>query len=87
MPRFHFYVVDGDSYPDIQGTELRDLDAARAEALRFAGALLADASPSFWSGDEWSMTVTDATQLTLFRLSFSATDAPATFARRRTASG
>ena len=78
MPRYHFHVADGRDYPDLQGTELADLAAARREALRFAGALLADQDVSFWSGEEWSMRVTDATDLTLFTLMFIATNAPST---------
>lgn len=77
MPRYHFHVSDGDDVPDAQGTDLPDLAAVRVEALRYAGALLADAPEIFWSGEEWSMTVTDADQLTLFVLQFTATQAPA----------
>jgi hypothetical protein len=76
MPRYHFHVVDGRDYTDLQGTELPDLDAARAEALRFTGALLSDGDKGFWDGAEWSMRVTDHEDLTLFELRFLATDAP-----------
>ena len=43
MPRFHFNVQDGRSDVDQDGTELRDVPAARAEALRLAGAIIDDA--------------------------------------------
>ncbi len=42
LPRFLFNVRDGVGYPDRQGTELPDLNAARNEAIRFSGALLKD---------------------------------------------
>ena len=77
MPRYYFHVADGKDFPDLQGTELADLAAARREALRFSGAMLSDASERFWSGDDWAMTVTDERGLTLFVLNFMATDAPA----------
>jgi hypothetical protein len=75
MPRYHFHVRDGQSYRDLQGTELADLGAAREEALRFTGALLADPANNFWDGAAWSMIVTDAQNATLFTLGFTAADA------------
>jgi hypothetical protein len=43
MPRFYFHIVDGtDFIEDPDGSELADLDAARAEALHSARHLLAD---------------------------------------------
>lgn len=77
MPRYFFHVRDGADYPDLQGTVLPDLAAARREALRFAGSLLAEVPETFWSGGEWLLTVADDTRLTLFELRFVATDAPA----------
>jgi hypothetical protein len=76
VPRYHFHVKDGKDFPDLQGTELADLDAARAEALRFTGALLGDADKGFWDGAAWAMSVTDSTGLALFQLNFFATEAP-----------
>jgi hypothetical protein len=78
MPRYHFHVADGRDYPDLQGTELADLAAARHEALRFTGALLSQPEHDFWNGEDWSMRVTDERDLTLFTLNFCATNAPAT---------
>lgn len=89
MPRYFFHVRDGDDYPDLQGTVLDDLSAARTEAVRFACALLADKPETFWKADEWTLRVADGTGLTLFQLTFFATDAPAVrggiAARERTA--
>lgn len=53
MPRYYFHVEDGQSYTDLQGTELDDLQAARREAVRFAGSLLADQPEQFWGAGEW----------------------------------
>jgi len=77
MPRYHFHVEDGVSMPDEEGQELRDLTAARDEAVKLAGALLRDEPRTFWNGDQWDMNVCDDRGLTLFRLTFFATDAPA----------
>ncbi len=74
MPRYFFHVQDGSDYVDLQGTELPDLAAARREGVRFAGALLLDGSDAFWRAGEWRMRVTDATDLTLFELTFFATE-------------
>ncbi|HEX8413231.1 MAG TPA: hypothetical protein VF637_05020 [Sphingomicrobium sp.] len=77
MPRYFFHVADGCDYPDLQGTELANLSAARQEALRFTGMLLSEKSESFWSGEEWVMRIADAHDLTLFTLTCLANDAPA----------
>jgi hypothetical protein len=43
MPKFYFHIVTGDTVlEDPDGSELPDLDAARAEALQSARHLLAD---------------------------------------------
>lgn len=43
MPRFYFHIVSGDTViEDPDGSELPDLDTARAEALQSARHLLAD---------------------------------------------
>lgn len=76
MPRYHFNIHDGDDLPDIDGIELRDLAAARVEAVRLSGDCLRDHAHRFWDGDEWQMEVTDHRGLILFTLTFYATDAP-----------
>lgn len=42
MPRYYFHTCDGTQDIDRQGHELPDDDAARIEAIRYAGGLLAD---------------------------------------------
>lgn len=76
MSRFFFHVRDGADYVDLQGTELPDLDAARHEAVRFAGTLLIEKPDTFWAAGEWTMRVTDHRDLTLFQLTFFATSSP-----------
>lgn len=70
MPRYFFHVVDGRDYPDLQGTLLDNLQAARLEAVRFAGDLLSHNVESFWTGGEWTIQVADGTGKTLLTLKF-----------------
>jgi hypothetical protein len=67
MPRFFFHVDDGHLSPDTEGTEHRDVDAARVEAVRLTGEMLREAGKRFWSGGTlWRLHVTDeAGQLVL----------------------
>jgi hypothetical protein len=58
VPRFFFNVHDGLDRPDEEGTELRDREAVRPEALRAAGEMLRDIAETF-NGDEWRMEVKD----------------------------
>ena len=79
MPRYFFHVHDGQSIFDDTGTELADISAAKAEALRLAGGLLKDgqAGELFWSGTPWRLEVTDSPNpggRTFFALQFSFTD-------------
>lgn len=76
MPRYFFNVEDGSNYPDLHGTVLPDLAAARSEALKFAASLLGELNDRFWGMGEWHMRVADENDLTLFELTFAATDAP-----------
>ena len=76
MPRYFFHVQDGSDFPDLQGTVLDDLPAARVEAVRFAGSLLSG-TETFWQSSEWTLRVTDDQDLTLFDLRFFASDSAA----------
>lgn len=77
MPRYYFNIDNGQAIPDVKGIELKNLAAAKCEAIQMAGRLICDAAATFWDRAEWSMTVTDATGLTLFRLEIMGTEAPA----------
>ena len=74
MPRYFFHVIDGNEYPDTEGTVLANPDAARAEAIRTAGSILRDEGDQFWNGTEWQMNVTDAAGQSVLKLRFSADD-------------
>lgn len=76
MPRYFFHVEDGRSFPDLDGVELPDLDAARIEAVRLLGGMLRDEAETFWQGDDWRMSVADAGGMALFTIDFMATMAP-----------
>ena len=75
---YHFNVCDGSEYRDALGTDCIDLAAARVEAVHRIGKLLMEDAARFWTGDDWTMEVTDPTGLILFSLTFMATNAPAT---------
>jgi len=75
MPRYFFHVHDGETYPDMQGTEFPNLLAARMEAVRFIAALLAEKPERFWQSTEWTLRVAEETDSTLFTLTFFASDA------------
>ena len=78
MPLYHFNVEDGRAYPDLEGTEYPDLDAARTEAVRRSGTLLRDNAVSFWGGHGWKLIVTDHGGMIMFTLHFLAVSSPAT---------
>ena len=76
MPVYHFNVQDGSNTPDGDGTDLPNLWAARREAVMLAGQVLLDGPDKFWEGSDWHVDVTNASGAILFRLDFTATDAP-----------
>jgi hypothetical protein len=76
MPRYHFNIHDGADFPDEEGSELIDLAAARATAVRLAADLLKEGAAHFWNGEGWRVDVTDDQGLLLFTLMFSGYDAP-----------
>jgi hypothetical protein len=75
---YHFNMHDGRAYPDTLAMHCPTLEAARVEAVQRIGKLLAEDAARFWTGDEWTMDVTDGNGLTLFTLMFMATESPAT---------
>lgn len=78
MPRYFFHVADGQDLPDLQGTMLPGLAAARAEALKYTGTLLREIGEGFWTGEQWTMTVTDEEGLVMFTLMLMAINASST---------
>jgi len=77
MPCYFFHARDRQAYPDKKGTELADIAAARVEAARLAALLLKEDAQAFWAKGEWTLNVTDDTNLTLFTLHLMAIEAPA----------
>jgi hypothetical protein len=77
LPCYHFIVHDGTNLDDPDGTDLPDPQTARIEAVRLAGALLADAPREFWRSRDWHIEVRDAGGLYLFRIDVRASDASA----------
>ena len=74
MPRYYFHVIDGREIIDNEGTELSALKEARVEAIHLAGSILRDEGDKFWNGEQWHMTVTDASGQSVLKLHFSADD-------------
>ena len=77
MSLYFFHFHDKQTPPDLEGSELPDIQAARVEAVRLAGEALKWHAETFWNDGEWSLEVTDHTGLTLFTLYFTATEAAA----------
>jgi hypothetical protein len=77
MDRFFFDIEDGGSSRDNEGTELPDLRGARDSAHQMLGQELCDRGGSFWEDPELRLTVRDANDLILMRLTVFGTMAPA----------
>lgn len=77
MPRYFFHTADGSRQRDEEGTELRDQQAARTEAVRFAGALMGDRPDMLWDGHDFRVEVTDEAKHLLFTVITLVVDAPA----------
>jgi hypothetical protein len=71
MARYFFHVLDGVRYEDDTGTELPDLTAVRAHALKASGGMLGSGThPDLWEGHEWRMIVTDQNWREIITLRF-----------------
>jgi hypothetical protein len=61
MPHFYFHVVDGSAIADDTGEELPNIDAAKIEAARLAGAVLSEGiADEIWKGSPWQVVVSDS---------------------------
>lgn len=76
MPRFHFNSVDGDIWPDEDGTLLPGIEAAHRHALQFTGELLQGAK-TLEEVNDFTMLVTDEDGRALFSISVLASHEPA----------
>jgi hypothetical protein len=69
MPRYYFSIASGRSFNDVDGLELPDIAAARAEAIGFASDLMRmEPERRDWSG--WVVRVTDEGQKPVFDVPF-----------------
>ena len=68
--RYFFHIHHADPDLDEVGTELPDMDAARAAAASLAHRLLLDDAERCWSTTDWSLEVKDETGRTVFALRF-----------------
>ncbi|RAK50920.1 DUF6894 family protein [Phenylobacterium deserti] len=68
MPRYFFHIDDGEDGRDVDGTDLPDIRAAKAEAASTLGAMLMDEGAAFFDRGELKVTVEDERGLTLFAL-------------------
>lgn len=66
MARYFFHVDDGTQDLDLAGTELSSDDAARLEAIRYAGSVLQDRPDILRRSRDLRVEVTDEEQLLLF---------------------
>lgn len=76
MPKFYFHTADGHRDIDHEGVELADAGAARVEAIRYAGAILADDPDVLWDGREFRVSVTDDRKRLRVTIVMLAVDAP-----------
>lgn len=66
MPRYFFHTADGGRHPDDTGVVLRDVAAARREAIRFAGSLLDEEPDLLCNSRDLRVEVTNSRQRLLF---------------------
>lgn len=59
--QYYFHIRDGVTLLDDEGHDCADLASVRTQALATSGAMLKELSGSaeFWSGEAWTMWVTD----------------------------
>lgn len=76
MPRYHFHSADGRRWSDEEGSELASDEAARVEAVRFAGEMLRGNPTELWRHGQWRVEVTDEENVLLFTIITLAIDAP-----------
>jgi uncharacterized protein DUF6894 len=61
MPRYYFHVFNGKNFIDDVGIEAADIEALKAEAVRFVGTVLSSERPTdMWKGIAWEMRVSDS---------------------------
>jgi hypothetical protein len=75
--RYFFNTKDGTRHLDKEGVELKDKAAARVEAVRYAGAVMANEPGVLWDGQEFHVEVSNERGLQLFDVVCYVMNAPA----------
>ena len=75
--RYYFSTKDSTAHRDTLGVELKDKAAARVEAIRYAGVVMADEPGVLWDGQEFHVQVSDERGLQLFDVVCYVLNAPA----------
>ena len=65
MPRYFFNVGDSRKKGDGEGVVLKNLNEARAQAIKTAGEILVAEGTSFWVKGRWGITVVNAAGATV----------------------
>ena len=76
--RYFFNTKNGEKHTDEDGTELPSHGAARAEAVRYAGAIMSSEPEALWATEELTVNVTDDRGLILFSVVVLGMDSAAT---------
>lgn len=74
MPKYFFHIHDGKDLIDTDGTELRNRDAVRSEAIRLAADSIGSLKWDFWGHGEWRLDVIDQQGANVLTLRFSGED-------------
>jgi uncharacterized protein DUF6894 len=69
MPHYYFSIANGRTFDDVDGLDLHDAAAARAEAVGFARDLMR-MEPERRDWSRWAIRVADGDRQTLFELPF-----------------
>lgn len=60
MPNYTFCIEEAGNAPHKVEIHLRDVNAAKREALRTASGFLLDSGSNVWSGERWTLRVSEA---------------------------
>jgi hypothetical protein len=59
MPLYRYVINESTPSESLRSIDLPDIDAARKNAVSFAGAMLAEIDGAFWEDSEWRLDVAD----------------------------
>lgn len=76
MGHYFFNLVDGGRERDETGLDLPDIEAARMEAVRYAGDLIRSEPGTLWAKGQWRVEVTDDRGVLICTVITLAIDAP-----------